>query len=1022
LHQLQVFSGGQPCPLTNIVVVYDEAQEFRNVLDGKIAAIRGWSNHHNDGKANTAIIATRLRRAPDDDLTFELHFSRAQWPQHNLGRFRLSVSGDAAAFERAAAMKLTNPWLKLALAYAVTGRNDEAYQHFSKALERADGYEARKPIVEAAAGFREVLAALVQRQPADPQLQLALARQHAERGKQLLAQKQPAQAQAELEKSGEILTRLRAKSPWTVLTPTEMKSQGGETLMVEKDGSIFVSGPNPDRAVYTLKHRIDLPTLTAIRLETLPDGRLLHGGAGRYPGNGDFHLAEFTAAFESGQADAKPIRIEFGSAMADFFKDPEVHGPAKSIDGNPRTWWETYPRVRETHWAVFVLKSPARMDGRSVSITLDSGISPWGMCGLGRFRLSVTNDADLARALVRNDLKDSEVVDLRIALGKAHAQQGHINEAVASFTEAFDLATDRAAKAKIIAEAAPLEGVLEKLGERAAGDGQFQAELGRHYGERGNAPLAQAARTKARTLFEEKLAKEPENSAGASELAQLLLDQQEKENAARWTVLKPTEMKSKGGATLTQQGDGSILASGVNASGDLYTVSAVSNLDRIATVRLEALPDPSLPNKGPGRHSSGNFQLSAFRLYRPSKEGGRTALPVESAWASFDYKAFDADIAGTVNEKLKKVWHVWGRFGEAHQAVFLVRDAAGGRDLPFILELHHKLSDDGLSLNLGRFRLSVSGDPAVFVRERNCFAARKMTDPWARLAAVWHIVGDRQALERLLEHHPGAAAGIGDLYAAVQDWQRAIVEYSKGLTAQPADRGLLAKLAAAYQSAGRTREAVPHLARASAVNPKDTLLSLQVAALQAWFGQEKELAATRQRILAFARDTNDAWTAERAAKACSIRPSTDEAELAATLPLARKAVQVARGEPWNLVALGMAEYRSGHDAAAEKALLAAAQAGPNNPHSTCTAAFYRAMSLFRQGKKDEARKLATAAAAKMKPPPADEKDPLANLPVMAGGRGSETQEYLITWLTFKEAKALIQFDATPPPKAGNDNN
>ncbi len=32
-----------------------------------------------------------------------------------------------------------------------------------------------------------------------------------------------------------------------------------------------------------------------------------------------------------------------------------------------------------------------------------------------------------------------------------------------------------------------------------------------------------------------------------------------------------------------------------------------------------------------------------------------------------------------------------------------------------------------------------------------------------------------------------------------------------------------------------------------------------------------------------------------------------------------------------------------------------------------TSAFFRAMSLFRQGKKDEARKLAIAAAAKMKP-------------------------------------------------------
>ena len=66
------------------------------------------------------------------------------------------------------------------------------------------------------------------------------------------------------------------------------------------------------------------------------------------------------------------------------------------------------------------------------------------------------------------------------------------------------------------------------------------------------------------------------------------------------------------------------------------------------------------------------------------------------------------------------------------------------------------------------------------------------------------------------------------------------------------------------------------------------------------------------------------------------------------------------------------------------------------------------MSLFRQGKKDEARKLATEAAAKMKPLPADEQNPLA---------GGADHDDLILWLAYKEAKALIGFDA-PPAAAG----
>ena len=85
--------------------------------------------------------------------------------------------------------------------------------------------------------------------------------------------------------------------------------------------------------------------------------------------------------------------------------------------------------------------------------------------------MSFTDDPKTLQATrIRLDLKDGEAADLNVALGKAHAQQGHTSEAVASFTEAISLTADRAGKARIIAEAAPLAGVLEKLAGRAAGE------------------------------------------------------------------------------------------------------------------------------------------------------------------------------------------------------------------------------------------------------------------------------------------------------------------------------------------------------------------------------------------------------------------------------------------------------------------------------------------------------------------------------------------------------------------------
>jgi hypothetical protein len=111
------------------------------------------------------------------------------------------------------------------------------------------------------------------------------------------------------------------------------------------------------------------------------------------------------------------------------------------------------------------------------------------------------------------------------------------------------------------------------------------------------------------------------------------------------------------------------------------------------------------------------------------------------------------------------------------------------------------------------------------------------------------------------------------------------------------------------------------------------------------------------------------------------------------------------------MALGMAEYRSGHFAQADAALSAARKGVNDNPHVAGTSAFYRAMCLFRQGKEELARKLATAAAATIKPLPNDANSPLA---------GDASADDLILWLAYKEAKAMIHFDAAPAAPATSD--
>src|SRR5262249_26934213 len=91
---------------------------------------------------------------------------------------------------------------------------------------------------------------------------------------------------------------------------------------------------------------------------------------------------------------------------------------------------------------------------------------------------------------------------------------------------------------------------------------------------------------------------------------------------------------------------------------------------------------------------------------------------------------------------------------------------------------------------------------------------------------------------------------------------------------------------------------------------------LAVTAQQAWLGQEQEWAATCERGLSLARDTKSVKTLERVAKLCSLRPSNDNRRRTALL-LARRAVELGKGDhylmlAWFQLALGMAEYRSGH--------------------------------------------------------------------------------------------------------------
>jgi hypothetical protein len=358
-----------------------------------------------------------------------------------------------------------------------------------------------------AARFDYLLSSLVKRQPDDPQVQLALARKLAERGKQRLAAKQPADALAELRESREIVTRLRTQPQWEVLTPVEMKAENGSKLELQKDGSIFVHQP-ADNDTFSLVFQTKLKRIKGLRLEALADPRLPRGGPG-WNVDGNFVLSELSLQAAPANRPDEPKSVALRNASADFTQQGwDLRGV---VCGNGRAGWGIWKELNQDHVAVFDTAQGVG-GGQATRLTVQLNHKyPSGKLLLGRFRLSFTNDpATLATMRIGWDLKDSEAMDLSVALAKAHAQQDHINEAVASFIEALDLAADRAGKARIITEAAPLAGVLEKLAERAAGNAQFQAELARHFAEVAYGHKKFAAATQ---RWAEALASDPEIGA-----------------------------------------------------------------------------------------------------------------------------------------------------------------------------------------------------------------------------------------------------------------------------------------------------------------------------------------------------------------------------------------------------------------------------------------------------------------------------------------------------------------------------
>ena len=84
---------------------------------------------------------------------------------------------------------------------------------------------------------------------------------------------------------------------------------------------------------------------------------------------------------------------------------------------------------------------------------------------------------------------------------------------------------------------------------------------------------------------------------------------------SEWQPIQPTHVSSKSGSTLTIASDKSVLVSGTNPEKDEYLFEGKSPVaGTITGIRIDALPDSSLPYNGPGRDEFGNFNVNKLSI------------------------------------------------------------------------------------------------------------------------------------------------------------------------------------------------------------------------------------------------------------------------------------------------------------------------------------------------------------------------------------------------------------------------
>jgi hypothetical protein len=220
----------------------------------------------------------------------------------------------------------------------------------------------------------------------------------------------------------------------------------------------------------------------------------------------------------------------------------------------------------------------------------------------------------------------------------------------------------------------------------------------------------------------------------------------------QWQTLRPTRVFANEGTTLTAAPDGSILASGKNPDAETYVLEVKSPLQEITAIRIEALPDPTLPAGGPGRDFYGNFMVQDLNI----EVGGPSRQ-----FTKLEFNEVLADSAVPVilgaSAKSKQLWIVdattFGKDPRARFQLLLIPTQPLQSDADGLLRVTIAQKSEVNGVNLGRFRLSATAEPN----------AKFVLDIPAELRPLLSIAPEKRTpeqAERLTAHYRSVAVEL----------------------------------------------------------------------------------------------------------------------------------------------------------------------------------------------------------------------------------------------------------------------